>query len=101
MNKNLYNTLLTLASLMCISLMIYIVAYSDCHYTKTMTVFEVNDNVITFEDVKGNLFDYGLSFEEKINFDFENESQYSVTFYTNMTDDYIYDDVIQKIKRTK
>lgn len=71
------------------------VGYSETHYQKTVTVFSKNGNVITFEDFKGDLWDY----ETDSISDFEIGSEHYLLMHNNYTENNFYDDIIVKIKK--
>lgn len=69
------------------------VAYNDtvnC-YTMNATVYEISDNIITFEDTTGNLWDIDRTTDAK------KGDVYELTFNTNGTDKERIDDKIEKI----
>ena len=69
------------------------VAYNDVanYYTMNATVYEVSDNIITFEDTTGNLWDIDRTTDAK------KGDVYELTFNTNGTDEERIDDKITKI----
>ena len=71
------------------------VAYNDVvnRYTMDATVYEISDNIITFEDTTGNLWDIDRTIDAK------KGDAYELTFNTNGTDKERIDDKIEKIMK--
>ena len=69
-----------------------IVGYVECHYTQdaTITALEEDDEVV-FIDARGEKWSF---FGEG----YEVGQEIKVTFYTNHTDGYIYDDVVYIVR---
>lgn len=66
------------------------VMYIECHYTKRATVVHIQNDIVTVEDNKGNLWEFkgeGYSISQKV----------KMTMHTNHTDDR-QDDIIEKVK---
>ena len=69
------------------------VVYNDTinRYTMDATVYEISDNIITFEDTTGNLWDMDRIADAK------KGDTYELTFNTNGTENERIDDKIEKI----
>lgn len=82
------NTLRAIAIVTVFATLVAMVGYVECHYTQdaTITALEENGEVV-FVDARGeewSFFGNGYEVDQKV----------KVTFYTNHTDRYIYDDVV-------
>ena len=86
------NTLRVIAIVTVFAMLVAIVGYVECHYTQdaTITALEENDEVV-FVDARGEEWSF---FGEG----YEVGQEVRVTFYTNHTDGYIYDDVVYIVK---
>ena len=93
--KNILNIIVEVACIAFIIACFSFVSYDESHYTKDMTVYDMRNEIITFEDTQGNLWDY----ETDIDRNFERGTVYKVTMFTNHTDNNIYDDEITRIKK--
>ena len=86
------NTLRAIAIVIVFATLIAMVGYVECHYTQdaTITALEENDEVV-FVDARGEEWSFfGKGYEVG--------QEVRVTFYTNHTDGYIYDDVVYTVK---
>ena len=86
------NTLRVIAIAIVFAILVAMVSYVECHYTQdaTITALEENDEVV-FVDARGEEWSFfGESYEVG--------QEVRVTFYTNHTDGYIYDDVVYIVK---
>ena len=86
------NTLRAIAIATVFATLIAMVSYVECHYTQdaTITALEEDDEVV-FIDARGeewSFFGDGYEVGQKV----------KVTFYTNNTDGYIYDDVVYIVR---
>ena len=86
------NTLRAIIRVTVFATLIAMVGYVECHYTQdaTITALEENDEVV-FVDARGeewSFFGKGYEVGQEI----------KVTFYTNHTDGYIYDDVVYIVR---
>ena len=86
------NALRAIAIITVFATLVAIVGYVECHYTQdaTITALEENDEVV-FVDARGeewSFFGEGYEVGQKV----------KVTFYTNNTDGYIYDDVVYIVR---
>ena len=86
------NTLKAIAIVTVFATLVAMVAYVECHYTQDaiITALEENDEVV-FVDARGeewSFFGEGYEVGQKV----------KVTFYTNNTDGYIYDDVVYIVR---
>ena len=82
------NILKVIAIVIVFATLVTMVGYVECHYTQdaTITALEEDDEVV-FVDARGeewSFFGDGYEVGQKV----------KVTFYTNHTDRYIYDDVV-------
>ena len=93
--KNILNIIVEVACIAFIVACFLFVSYKESHYTKDMTVYDMRNEIITFEDAQGNLWDYETDIDAK----FERGQKYKVTMFTNHTDSNIYDDEITRIKK--
>ena len=86
------NTLRAIAIVIVFAILITMVSYVECHYTQdaTITALEEDDEVV-FIDARGEEWSF---FGEG----YEVGQEVRVTFYTNHTDGYIYDDVVYMVK---
>ena len=86
------NTLKVIAIVAIFAILITIISYVECHYTQdaTITSLEEDDEVV-FVDARGEEWSF---FGEG----YEVGQEVKVTFYTNHTDGYIYDDVVYTVK---
>ena len=88
----LINTLRVIAIAIVFAILVAIVSYVECHYTQdaTITALEENDEAV-FVDARGEEWSFfGKGYEVG--------QEVRVTFYTNHTDGYIYDDVVYIVK---
>ena len=86
------NTLRAIIRVTVFATLIAMVGYVECHYTQdaTITALEENDEVV-FVDARGEEWSFfGKGYEVG--------QEVRVTFYTNHTDGYIYDDVVYTVK---
>ena len=86
------NTLKAIAIVIVFTTLFVIASFVECHYTQdaTITALEEDDEVV-FVDARGeewSFFGEGYEVGQKV----------KVTFYTNNTDGYIYDDVVYIVK---
>ena len=93
--KNILNIIVEVVCIAFVVACFLFVSYNESHYTKDMTVYDMRNETITFEDAQGNLWDY----ETDIDRNFERDTVYKVTMFTNHTDNNIYDDEITRIKK--
>ena len=86
------NALRVIAIVIVFAILVAIVGYVECHYTQdaTITALEENDEVV-FVDARGEEWSF---FGEG----YEVGQEIKVTFYTNHTDGYIYDDVVYIVR---
>lgn len=86
------NILKTIAIVTVFVTLIAMVGYVECHYTQdaTITALEEDDEVV-FVDARGEEWSF---FGEG----YEVGQEIKVTFYTNHTDRYIYDDVVYIVR---
>lgn len=86
------NTLKAIAIVTVFVTLVAMVSYVECHYTQdaTITALEEDDEVV-FVDARGEEWSF---FGEG----YEVGQEVKVTFYTNNTDGYIYDDVVYIVK---
>ena len=86
------NALRVIAIVTVFAILVAIVGYVECHYTQdaTITALEEDDEVV-FIDARGEEWSF---FGEG----YEVGQEVRVTFYTNNTDEYIYDDVVYIVK---
>ena len=86
------NTLRTIAIVTVFATLVAIVGYVECHYTQdaTITALEEDDEIV-FVDARGEEWSF---FGEG----YEVGQEVKVTFYTNNTDGYIYDDVVYIVR---
>ena len=82
------NTLRAIAIVTVFATLVAMVSYVECHYTQdaTITALEEDDEVV-FVDARGEEWSF---FGEG----YEVGQEVKVTFYTNHSDRYIYDDVV-------
>lgn len=86
------NTLKVIAIATVFATLVAMVGYVECHYTQdaTITALEGNDEVV-FVDARGEEWSFfGKGYEVG--------QEVRVTFYTNHTDRYIYDDVVYIVR---
>ena len=86
------NALRVIAIVIVFAILVAIVGYVECHYTQdaTITALEEDDEVV-FIDARGEEWSFfGKGYEVG--------QEVKVTFYTNNTDGYIYDDVVYMVK---
>ena len=86
------NTLKAIAIVTVFTTLVAMVSYVEYHYTQdaTITALEENDEVV-FVDARGEEWSF---FGEG----YEVGQEVKVTFYTNNTDGYIYDDVVYIVR---
>ena len=86
------NTLKAIAIVTVFATLVAMVSFVECHYTQdaTITALEEDDEVV-FVDARGEEWSF---FGEG----YEVGQEVRVTFYTNHTDRYIYDDVVHIVK---
>ena len=86
------NTLRAIVIVIVFAILITMVSYVECHYTQDATITAIEeDGEIVFVDAR----------EEEWSFfgkGYEVGQEVRVTFYTNHTDGYIYDDVVYTVK---
>ena len=86
------NTLRAIAIVIVFAILITMVSYVECHYTQDATITALGeDGEVVFVDARGeewNFFGEGCEVGQEVR----------VTFYTNHTDGYIYDDVVYMVK---
>ena len=86
------NTLRAIAIVIVFATLIAMVGYVECHYTQDATITALEeDGEVVFVDARGEEWSF---FGE----DYEVGQEIKVTFYTNNTDGYIYDDVVYIVK---
>ena len=82
------NTLKAIAIVTVFATLVAMVGYVECHYTQDATITALEeDGEVVFVDVRGeewSFFGEGYEVGQKV----------KVTFYTNHTDRYTYDDVV-------
>lgn len=94
--KSILDFAKVVAMLVIILLSVGVVGAYETHYKKECKIYEVNGDLVTYEDNSGNLWDYEIS-----DSNFKNQNQkYILVFDTNYTNS-IYDDMIVKIKIKK
>ena len=86
------NTLRAIAITTVFATLIAMVGYVECHYTQdaTITALEEDDEVV-FIDARGEEWSF-------FGDGYEVGQEVKVTFYTNNTDGYIYDDVVYSVR---
>ena len=86
------NTLRAIAIVTVFVTLIAMVGYVECHYTQdaTITALEEDDEVV-FIDARGEEWSF-------FGDGYEVGQEVKVTFYTNNTDGYIYDDVVYIVR---
>lgn len=86
------NTLRVIAIVIVFAILVAIVGYVECHYTQDATITALEeDGEVVLVDARGEEWSFsGDSYEvgQKV----------KVTFYTNHTDSYIYDDTIYIVR---
>ena len=86
------NALRAIAIVTVFATLVAIVSYVECHYTQDATITALGeDDEVVFVDARGeewSFFGEGYEVGQKV----------KVTFYTNNTDGYIYDDVVYIVK---
>ena len=86
------NALRAIAIVTVFATLIAIVGYVECHYTQDATITALEeDGEVVLVDARGeewSFFGDGYEVGQKV----------KVTFYTNHTDRYIYDDVVHIVK---
>ena len=86
------NTLKAIAIVIVFAILVAIVGYVECHYTQDATITALEeDGEVVLVDARGeewSFFGDGYEVGQKV----------KVTFYTNHTDGYIYDDVVYIVK---
>ena len=90
--RRVINTLKAIAIVTVFATLITMVSYVECHYTQdaTITALEEDDEVV-FVDARGEEWSFfGEGYEVGL--------EVKVTFYTNHTDRYIYDDVVYIVR---
>ena len=86
------NTLRAIAIAIVFATLVSIVGYVECHYTQDATITALEeDGKVVFVDARGEEWSF---FGEG----YEVGQEVRVTFYTNHTDGYIYDDVVYTVK---
>ena len=86
------NALRAIAIVTVFATLVAIVGYVECHYTQdaTITALEEDDEVV-FIDARGEEWSF-------FGDGYEVGQEVKVTFYTNNTDGYIYDDVVYSVR---
>lgn len=86
------NALRVIAIVVVFAILVAIVGYVECHYTQDATITALEeDGEVVLVDARGeewSFFGDGYKVGQKV----------KVTFYTNHTDGYIYDDVVYIVK---
>ena len=86
------NALRVIAIVIVFAILVAIVGYVECHYTQDATITALEeDGEVVLVDARGeewSFFEDGYEVGQKV----------KVTFYTNHTDGYIYDDVVYIVK---
>ena len=86
------NALRVIAIVIVFTILVAIVGYVECHYTQDATITTLEeDGEVVLVDTRGeewSFFEDGYEVGQKV----------KVTFYTNHTDGYIYDDVVYIVK---
>ena len=86
------NTLRAIAIVIVFAILITMVSYVECHYTQDATITALEeDGEVVFVDARGEEWSF-------FGDGYEVGQEVRVTFYTNHTDGYIYDDVIYIVK---
>ena len=86
------NTLKAIAIVIVFAILITMVSYVECHYTQDATITALDeDGEVVFVDARGEEWSF-------FGDDYEVGQKVKVTFYTNHTDGYIYDDVVYIVK---
>lgn len=86
------NTLRAIAIAIVFATLIAMVGYVECHYTQDATITALEeDGEVVFVDARGEEWSF---FGEG----YEVGQEIKVTFYTNHTDSYIYDDTIYIVR---
>ena len=86
------NALRVITIVIVFAILVAIVGYVECHYTQDATITALEeDGEVVLVDARGeewSFFKDGYEVGQKV----------KVTFYTNYTDGYIYDDVVYIVK---
>ena len=86
------NTLKAIAIVTVFATLVTMVGYVECHYTQDATITALEeDGEVVLVDARGeewSFFEDGYEVGQKV----------KVTFYTNHTDRYIYDDVVYIVR---
>ena len=86
------NTLKAIAIVTVFTTLVTIVGYVECHYTQDATITALEeDGEVVLVDARGEEWSF---FGEG----YEVGQEVKVTFYTNHTDEYIYDDIVYIVK---
>ena len=86
------NTLKAIAIVTVFTTLFAIASFVECHYTQDATITALEeDGEVVFVDARGEEWSF---FGEG----YEVGQEVRVTFYTNHTDGYIYDDVVYMVK---
>lgn len=86
------NALRVIAIMTVFVTLVAMVGYVECHYTQDATITALEeDGEVVFVDARGEEWSF---FGEG----YEVGQEIRVTFYTNYTDGYIYDDVVYTVK---
>lgn len=86
------NTLRAIAIVTAFAILIAIAGFVECHYTQDATITALEeDGEVVFVDARGEEWSF---FGEG----YEVGQEIKVTFYTNHTDSYIYDDTIYIVR---
>ena len=86
------NTLKAIAIVTVFATLVAMVGYVECHYTQDATIIALEeDGEVVFIDARGEEWSF-------FGDDYEVGQEIKVTFYTNHTDRYIYDDVVYIVR---
>lgn len=86
------NTLRAIAIVTVFATLVAMAGFVECHYTQDATITALEkDGEVVFVDARGEEWSF---FGE----DYEVGQEIKVTFYTNHTDSYIYDDTIYIVR---
>lgn len=86
------NTLRAIAIAIVFAILVSMVGYVECHYTQDATITALEeDGEVVFIDARGEEWSF-------FGDGYEVGQEVKVTFYTNHTDRYIYDDVVYIVR---
>lgn len=86
------NTMKAISIITIITTLISIASFVECHYTRKATITTIEeDGEVVFVDARGEEWSF---FGEG----YEVGQEVRVTFYTNHTDEFVYDDVVYIVR---